>query len=68
MDFFKIPFKSNRMSIGNAIAEPMKVRGLHEGKELKKVYNLLDDVGLSLNIPKVSTRIFWWSKTKNMYC
>ena len=53
---FQDPFSSlnPRMSIGNAIAEPMKVYGLHEGKELQeKVYNLLDDVGLS---PKHSKR------------
>ena len=53
---FQDPFSSlnPRMSIGNAIAEPMKVHGLHEGKELQeKVYNLLDDVGLS---PKYSKR------------
>ena len=37
MIFSRSLFKSkSRMSIGNAIAEPMKVHGLHEGKELQE--------------------------------
>ena len=52
---FQDPFSSlnPRMSIGNAIAEPMKVHGLHEEKNSKKKYiiywTMLDFL---LNIPK----------------
>ena len=47
---FQDPFSSlnPRMSVGNAIAEPMKIHGLYQGKELQeKVHSLLVDVGLS---------------------
>ncbi len=47
---FQDPYASldPRMSIGDAISEPLKVHGIAEGEEAKKiVYEILDEVGLS---------------------
>jgi ABC-type glutathione transport system ATPase component len=70
---FQDPFSSlnPRITVGNAIAEPIEVHGIAKNKDeiREKVMKLLTTCWPNrAALRSLSTRVFRWTKTKDWHC